>query len=91
MSIPTPEEIKKEIKALEEMQPKVKRFSAFGDDHHEAIDAQLDVLKNDLTDDEIDEQYENHARSNAQDARLWLDGEGDSESPSEEWQGLVQE
>ena len=53
MSQPTPEQIKNEIKALEEMQPKVKRFSSFGDDNHEAIDAQLDVLKNDLTDDEI--------------------------------------
>ncbi len=91
MSQPTQEQIKKEIKALEEMQPKVKRFSSFGDDNHEAIDAQLDVLKNDLTDDEIDEQYENHERSNAQDARLWLDGDGDPESPSEGWQGLVQE
>ncbi len=91
MNLPTPEQIKKEIKTLTEMQPKVKRFSTFGDDNHAAIDAQIDVLKNDLDDDEIDEQYEDHARSNAHDARLWLDGEGEAETLSEGWEGLVQE
>ncbi len=91
MSNPTPEQVKKEIETLTEMKPKVKRFSAFGDDHHAALDAQVDVLKNDLTYDEIDEQYEYHARANAHDARLWLDGEGDPETLSEDWENLVQE
>ena len=38
-------QIDKEIAALKKMKPNVRRSSAFGDNHHAAIDAQIDVLE----------------------------------------------
>ena len=91
MSQPTPEQIKKEIETLTEMKPKVKRFSAFGHDHYAAIDAQVDVLKNDLSTEDIDGQYEGDVQSQAHDARAWLEGEYALDTLSEDWEGLAQE
>ena len=91
MSKPTPEQIKQEIETLMEMKPKVKRYSGFGDDHHAALDAQVDVLKNDLNAEDIDGQYEEEVRSQAHDARAWLNGDFELDTLSEEWQSLVQE
>jgi hypothetical protein len=45
--------INQQIKALTEMKPRVLRHSGFGDDHHAGIDAQIHVLKEKLTEDDI--------------------------------------
>jgi len=54
---PTKKQIEAEIKKLSEMKPNVKRTSIFGDNHHDAIDAQIEVLKNRLTEDEVYDRF----------------------------------
>lgn len=56
-NIPTKEQIEEEIKKLTKMKPNVKRTSIFGDNHHDAIDAQIDVLKNRWTEDNVYDNY----------------------------------
>lgn len=88
--MPNAEEIKKEIETLKEMKPKVRQYSAFGDDHHESIDAQIDVLENLLDGDEIYDRYENGPESvldNAIQAREWLNDH--NEAPSVGWKDLL--
>jgi len=85
-----------QVLALREIKPKVIRQSIFGDNHWDSIEAQIDVIENMLTYDEIDgmeesEEYAENVAESARDARLWLDGE-DLESgpaPSDTWKELV--
>lgn len=53
MKAKTDKQIAAEIKALEKIKPRVLRYSGFGDDHHAAIDAQIVVLKERLTEDDL--------------------------------------
>jgi hypothetical protein len=57
MNKPTDKQIEAEIKKLTEMKPNVLRKSMFGDDHHAAIDAQIDVLRSHMTEDEVYDNY----------------------------------
>lgn len=88
---PSREEISKEIEQLKQMKPNVRNKSMFGDDHHEAIDAQIEVLKERLDTDEIYDQFED-GESNVLDsavaAREWMDGEND-DAPSVGWKELL--
>jgi hypothetical protein len=85
------EEVQKEIETLREMKPKVRQFSAFGDDHHAAIDAQIEVLQEGLDDCDVYERFEEDA-SNILDEAIhaleWMSGEKD-EAPSVDWKDLV--
>lgn len=83
-------EAQAEAKKLCEMRDSVRRFTAFGDDNHAAIDAQIDVLERNMDDDEIYDRYANndHERKAALQARAWWDGDED-ESPSKSWEPLV--
>jgi len=78
----TQEQIKKEIKALETVRPKIRPRSMFGDDNLAGLDAQIEVLENDWDDDEIYNRYD-HAGSSeyilesALAARQWIDDEED--------------
>lgn len=88
----TPKEVNEEIIKLEEMKPGVRETSAFGDNHHDAIDAQIDVLEDNLTNDEIFDRedcgdWAENVRMAATDARDWFDGDKD-EPPSEDWKSL---
>lgn len=91
----TKEQIDAEIAALNEMKPSVRHRSAFGDDHHEAIEAQLSVLRERMDSDEIyaawgDEDADEFAQNvldEALAARDWLIG--DEPAPSEGWACLV--
>jgi len=49
---PTKEQIAAEAKEPGEMKPKVKVQSRFGDNHHDAIDAQRDVLEGKINTEE---------------------------------------
>jgi len=91
--IKTQDEINEEIKKLREMKPKVRRYTRFGDDNHEAIDAEIQVLEENVTEDdtyrwEEDGDFSQHACESARSAILWRDGDED-ESPSESWELLV--
>lgn len=87
MKKPTAEEIQKEAAALEEMMPRVRRFTAFGDDNHSFIKAQIQVLKRQMSEDEIYSRFDGDDATNAMEARAWIDGQAD-ESPVESWKCL---
>ena len=92
MKVPTAKQIKKEADKLAKMKPQVRRTTAFGDDNHEAIDAQIRVLDEDMNEDEIYGEWEgdeNRLRDNALEARRWMDGESEDGTPSYGWKDLV--
>jgi hypothetical protein len=85
MKKPNQKRIDKEIAALEDIKPKTIHYSAFGDNHWDAIDAQIEVLQDRLTDREIDDkciyeddpdngEWEESVADAARSARSWLDG-----------------
>lgn len=99
---PTDKQIAAEIAALKKMKPNVRRLSAFGDDHHAAIDAQIRVLEQKLTNNQIydyfdavgdsdidhDEGRSENVLSAATDAAQWRDGDT-KEKPSMSWKELT--
>jgi len=90
---PNQEQVKAEIEKLKEMKPKIRRYTAFGEDNRAAIEAQIRVLERGWDFKEIYDRYDDneHELDAAMDARDWLIGESDEKSLSENWQGLVQE
>lgn len=90
-NIPTDKEIKKEIAQLKELKPDVRRFNVFNDDNHAKIDAQIRVLEEDLSEDDIYDEWpaedgqDEVLRNSSLDARKWLDGESEDGAPSEGW------
>jgi len=86
------EQIKKEIKALETVRPKVRPYSIFGDDNLAALDAQIEVLENNWDNNEIYDKYDRidsseHILESALAARQWIDDEEnpDCEGLACEW------
>lgn len=88
-SIRNHEEIAEEVAKLQDLRTKVPPKTAFGDSNHAAIDAQIEVLNRDMSDNAIYRKWEDDERvvSNAQEARAWLDG--DAAPPSKEWEPLA--
>lgn len=88
----TAEEIAVEIDALRRVKPKVRAINAFGEDNHETIDAQLSVLRermsmNEIYDtwgDEDAEEFAQHLLDAAIAAFDWMTGMG-TDVPSEGW------
>jgi ArsR family metal-binding transcriptional regulator len=86
----TNDEINAEIAALKELKPRVRRTTAFGDDNHAAIDAQIQALTDRMDEDGLydswpeEEGDECRERDCARDAVDWMNGESD-ERPSEGW------
>ena len=91
--MPERPQITAEITKLKEMKPRVRHFSGFGDDHHAAIDAQVRVLEQGLSEDDVYTEFEDGAENvldAACTAAQWLAGEElDIETPSEEWECLL--
>lgn len=89
----TDEEIQSEIALLQKLKPSVPKVTAFGDDNHNSIDAQIDVLTNKMSEDRIYEIYgdeedldfSEHTLNSALDAFMWMTEEND-ESTSSEWE-----
>lgn len=94
----TIEEIRAEITALKAMKPTVRARSIFNDDNHAAIDAQLRVLAEQMSEDAVyaaygDEDaddFDQHILDSAHHAYLWMSGRPDYEAPSADWMPLVQ-
>lgn len=91
----TNEEIEAEIKALTEIKPRVRRETAFGEDNHVAIDAQIRVLRDEMTEEDVIQAHEEineweteHAYEAARDAAQWLAGKLE-ESLSESWAAIA--
>lgn len=99
---PTAEAIKAEIEALKTLKAKVPVLTFFGDNNHDAIDAQIETLERDFSFDTIwnrgpqedneddcsESDWSESERDLALDARRWLDGD-ESHAPSVDWQELV--
>lgn len=88
-------ELKVEAEKLRKMQPNVRRQSTFGDNHHDAIDMQIEVL----LDETLDIEGVNGGRDdgdildNVADAAIaaieWREEERDAAPPSEDWKSLL--
>jgi len=81
----TQKEVEAEIKALQEIRPKVRPRSAFGTDNIQQLDAQIKVLEEDLENDEIYNEFDHSGIDEetlmaALDARQWIDGESGEEN-----------
>ncbi len=91
----TAEEIKAEVAALREIKPNTKRASIFGDNHHDAIDAQVETLERRLTETVIDnrrgEEWKDNEADAALDALRWMGGEDleDGPGPAATWKELA--
>jgi hypothetical protein len=89
--------INEEIAKLKEMKPTVLKSSAFGDNHHDAIDAQIDVLEGSLSRDDIyahygDEDTDEFAQNvldSALEAFDWRFEYNEQAAPTEGWKDLV--
>lgn len=94
MAKKTQEQIDQQIKWLTENKPKIRKMSAFGDDNHAAISAQIFVLKGDVPECDIFNRYDGAADLNdldsALEARAWMDGLAEQDTLSEDWECLIQ-
>jgi hypothetical protein len=82
---PTNEERAAMVEVLTKIKPTVRHFTAFGEDHHAAIEAQCDVIERLMSDDAIFTKYSpdeawgqsrpQNVMDAALDARRWLDGQ----------------
>lgn len=104
MPKPTNEEIDAEVGHLEALKPRIRKQNAFGDDLHGAIDAQISVLKDRLSESKVFDKFEEtgnpdcdhdegrsqHTLDNALEAWRWMAGEAaDPEPPSKGWEELA--
>ncbi len=100
---PTTDEIQVQILKLEEIKPTILRWSISGDDHHSAIDAQIRVLHENMSESKIydwiwryytpEEDSGQNILDAALEARMWLDGEElndpDCKDLADSWKELV--
>lgn len=92
-------EIDAEIAALTAMKPSVRQFSAFGDDHHQAIDAQIETLTHRMDTNAVHDAYGDEAMGDdfseneltaAISASDWMHGLAEDDEPlTADWQTLV--
>ncbi|HUW45774.1 MAG TPA: hypothetical protein VMW50_08260 [Dehalococcoidia bacterium] len=78
----TPAEIKIQIEALKKVRPKVRPYSVFGTDNLVQLDAQIDVLENNLDSTDIFDKYghsgiDEEVVPAALEARQWIDGDSE--------------
>lgn len=91
---PTKEEINTEIAKLRQMKPNIRHYSQFGDNNWRAVDAQIEVLEDEMSEDDIRDRWpgeydEMYYRDVALEAYAWLNDDEDSELPSDSWKPLL--
>ena len=97
---PTTEQIAAEIALLQAVHPKVPTHSFFGDDNRAAIDAQIRVLQERMSLDEVhdtfgeltaDGDFSQNTLDCALTAHDWLNGDlaADEASPAFGWEGIA--
>jgi hypothetical protein len=92
------EQVLAEIEKLEALLPKLPKKNYFGEDVHEQVEAQIQVLCEDLDDDDIyaewededDYDYNRSKIDSAIAAREWATGSTDI-SPSDDWAPVAKE
>jgi hypothetical protein len=85
----TQKEIDAEIAALRELKPKIRRFSAFGNDHWKSIELQIAVLEQDMDNDDISGIIDPDENSIAYDTIQWREGRDVDYAPAETWKDLI--
>lgn len=90
----TQEEITAEIAALNSLRERVPTHTLFGEDNQARIDAQIEVLQDEMDDDEIYDRWADVGEdpnetilSDALDALDWLNG--DAPAPSADWADIA--
>lgn len=86
----TKEQIDMMIKDLQEIKPRVRHFTFFGDNNQEAIEAQIWVLQSNAIENDVWNRFseeEEYQRSLALDATDWIDGK--NENLLSDWQELI--
>lgn len=84
-------QIAAEILALQALKPKLPRYSHFGDDNHGAIDAQIVVLTERLTRDQVKARFPDNGMDKLFMALIacdWMHGDlvgADDTPPSQDW------
>ncbi len=88
---PSDKQIQAELGTLKAYRGLVRRYSMFGEDNRAAVDAQIQVVEDSLSEDEVYERWEDedYLRDNALEMVQWLLGQGEPTSPSENWKPLV--
>lgn len=92
-------EIKAEIAALVRLLTRLPRYSPQGHDNHACVNAQIEVLKTDLTEDDIYERgdaevtpakklWSSDVRNSAESALKWKLGQS-FEAPSVDWETMI--
>lgn len=101
-TVRTTQEIESEVATLRDLRAKVRKFTSFGDDNHAAIDAQIEVLSDRMSLDQVYDKYgeeafidEDEFDQHLFDCTLlacdWMHGlrSADESSPGESWLELV--
>lgn len=100
MTKPTPEQIATEVARLKAVHSRVPTHSFFGDDNRAAIDAQIRVLQERMSIDDVhdsfgelteDGEYSHNTLDCALTAHDWLHGSlaADEASPAAGWEGIA--
>ncbi len=81
----TNEQITKEIEALKTVRPNVRLVTFFGDDNLAALDAQIQVLEEDMDEDDVWDEWpeevgDQHVRESARHAVDWINDEEDPDN-----------
>jgi hypothetical protein len=92
MTPPTNDEICLELTVLSSLKYTVPAHGMFGSDNLAALNAQIETIEKNLSEDQINANFDlrrwaDDQRSAALDARRWLDGEDDA--PSTGWDYIV--
>jgi len=89
MNNPTQKQINNEVAKLEKLKGKIQKTSAFGDNHVDAIEAQVRVLKERLTDQQIEDKShhedEDEDDEHAEDESLWKQNVRDAAMDARNW------
>lgn len=84
-------QIAAEIAALKALKPKLPKYSHFGDDNHDAVDAQIVVLTERLTKDQVKARFPHNGMDKLFMALIacdWMHGDlvgADDTPPSQDW------
>lgn len=90
----TMKERKALAEALEELKPRVRETSIFGDNHHDAIDIQIQLLRGEIEVEEFEEKRESEEITDSvydagSNVLGWMDGTGEDDILAE-WKELEQ-
>lgn len=103
-TMPTPDQVAAEIELLKGLKPRVRPVSAFGDDNRAAIEAQIAVLTERMSLDDVhdrfgedafldEDEFDQCTFDSALQAHDWLRGvlAASEESPAKAWEELTYE